>query len=142
MKNHKTDLFWIHAYMLLTVLAYFLNGISAHEIIHFVGASSIAQAFFFAVSQGNGVLFVLCAAWMLAGTVGLIWFYLLAVIKKKTLPFFVLTALDLLISLFLGIWCLAHWESAKDLMVIFGVAVRLLYYLLMVRKEKPHEDET
>lgn len=142
MKKHKTDFFWIHAYMLFTVAAFVLFMINANEVVYFVGASSIVQAFLFGIAAEHGLFSVLGMLWTLVCSVGLIWFYLLAVIKKKTRPFFVLTALDLLISLFLGIWCLVRWESARDLMVILGFAVRLLYYLLMVRKEKPYEDET
>ena len=133
-----TDLFWINTYMILTAVALFLFAISGNELVYFMGASSVTATFLFGIVAEKGWIVMLSMAWVLAFVVLLIWFYLLTLIKKQTRPFFIITALDLLVTLALGIWCAFNWNGdiTEGFTILFGTAVRLLYYLLMLRKTK------
>ena len=119
-------------YMLLILLNVAL-WIPFHNIVHYFGASSLIYAFLFAVSGISLVLSYFSILWMIAFPVGIVVCFLIAIVKKYYVPFYVAVAVELFVSLvFLVIKLFIH-NYTDIFQASIGLVIRVLFFAIMLK---------
>lgn len=122
-------------YVIFTFLM-LLMWIPIPEVCHFLGASSAIHAFLFAVGSNHRLLAYLALSWIPIFIANLIVWFIFAVKKEKYLPFNVVVACDLFVSLLI-IGSKIQAGNYSDLgLTLVGYTIRLGYFIWMLHFTK------